>query len=294
MASQQADRQFRFGVFEADTATGELRKSGILLRLQEQSFQVLKVLLENQGKVVTREELREKLWPDGTFVDFDHSLNTIIGKLRDTLNDSANSPRFIATLPRRGYRFLLPVEILESGRPLTKVRDVTPSVATRPGTKAAGIVPASLFTRADELPPVSPGYVRILFLLIQIMYLNFYLVALARLSDVQDVLEEVFGLPGWVDGALIASAAVAIPIRLYLLSFVAFNVADLATKFQRLFIPVFILDELWALAPFLLVRRLGGGVVLGVTAALIYLPFAQRTLVLMRSRAEQDHQSLSL
>jgi cholera toxin transcriptional activator len=292
MPSQQPDRQFRFGVFEADTATGELRKSGVLLRLQEQSFQVLKVLLENQGQVVTREELREKLWPDGTFVDFDHSLNTIIGKLRDTLNDSANNPRFIATLPRRGYRFLLPVEISENRQSPTRLREVTPSVATRPGTAPEGIVPASLFTRADELPPVSPGYVRILFLLIQIMYLNFYLVALARLSDVQDVLEEVFGLPGWVDGALIASAAVAIPIRLYLLSYVAFNVADLATKFQRLFIPVFILDELWALAPFLLVRRLGGGIVLGVTAALIYLPFAQRTSVLMRSRAEQDKRSL--
>src|SRR5207248_6479816 len=189
-----------------------------------------------------------KLWPDGTFVDFDHSLNTIIGKLRDTLNDSANNPRFIATLPRRGYRFLLPVEISENGRPLTKLRDITTSVATRPGRGPGRIVPASLFTQAVELPPVSHRYVRILLLLIQIMYLNFYVVALARLSDVQDVLEEVFGLPGWADGALIASAAVAIPIRLYLLSFVAFNVTDLVTKFRHLFIPVFILDELWALA----------------------------------------------
>jgi cholera toxin transcriptional activator len=291
MPSQQPDRQFRFGVFEANTATCELRKAGVLLRLQDQSFQVLTLLLEKQGQVVTREELRQKLWPDGTFVDFDHSLNTIINKLREALNDSANNPRFIATLARRGYRFLLPVEISESGRPLIEVCEVRPSVATRPSTAPQAVVPASLFTRADELPPVSHGYVRILLVLIQIMYLNFYLVALARLSDVQDLREEVFGLPGWIDDVLIASAVVAIPIRLYLLSFVAFNVADLATKFRRLFIPVFILDELWALAPFLLVRRLGGGLVLGVTAALIYLPFAQRTLVLMRTRAEQDDQS---
>jgi hypothetical protein len=105
---------------------------------------------------------------------------------------------------------------------------------------------------------------------------------------------EVFGLPGWIDGLLIAFATVAIPIRSYLLAFVAFNVGDLATKFRCLFIPVFLLDELWALAPFLLVRRIGGGLALGVAVALIYLPFAQRTLVLMRRRAEQDQQSLSV
>jgi hypothetical protein len=123
------------------------------------------------------------------------------------------------------------------------------------------------------------------------MYLNFYLVALARISHVQEVLEEVFGVGGWIY-LMIVSAAVGIPIRLYLLSFVAFDVRHLAIKFRRLFLPTFILDELWALAPFLLVRRLGGGLALGVTAALIYLPFAQRTLVVMRTRTEQDQQSV--
>jgi DNA-binding winged helix-turn-helix (wHTH) protein/Tol biopolymer transport system component len=99
----------RFGVFELDVRAAELRKNGIKLRLQEQPFRVLAVLLEQPGEVVTREELKEKLWPDDTFVDFDNSLNTAVNKLRDVLGDSAVSPRFVETVPRRGYRFLAPV-----------------------------------------------------------------------------------------------------------------------------------------------------------------------------------------
>jgi cholera toxin transcriptional activator len=89
-----------FGVFEVDPASGELRKSGIRLRLQEQPFQTLLLLLERSGEVVSREELRQKLWPADTFVDFDHSLNTIINKLREVLCESASSPRFIETLAK--------------------------------------------------------------------------------------------------------------------------------------------------------------------------------------------------
>ena len=96
----------KFGSFEADLATCELRKSGAKIRLQGQPFQVLALLLENVGQVVTREELRQKLWPADTFVDFDNGLNTAINKIREALGDSAENPRFVETLPRRGYRFL--------------------------------------------------------------------------------------------------------------------------------------------------------------------------------------------
>src|SRR5437660_8925062 len=106
-------RIVRFGVFEADLQAGELRKSGIRIRLQEQPFQVLALLLEHPGDVVTRENLREKLWPADTFVDFDHSLNTAINKIREALGDSAGNPRFVETLARRGYRFIAPVQIVE-------------------------------------------------------------------------------------------------------------------------------------------------------------------------------------
>ncbi|HEU5334490.1 MAG TPA: winged helix-turn-helix domain-containing protein, partial [Terriglobales bacterium] len=101
---------YRFATFEADPATGELRKAGVRLRLPEQPFRVLIMLLERPGELVTRDQIRQKLWPADTFVDFDHGLNTVINRLRETLGDSASNPRFIETLARRGYRFLAPVE----------------------------------------------------------------------------------------------------------------------------------------------------------------------------------------
>jgi Tol biopolymer transport system component/DNA-binding winged helix-turn-helix (wHTH) protein len=101
---------FRFGVFEVDPRAGELRKNGIKLKLQEQPLQVLCMLVEHAGEVVTRRDLRTRLWPAETFVDFDHGLNAAVKRLRDTLGDSAETPVYIETLPRRGYRFLLPVQ----------------------------------------------------------------------------------------------------------------------------------------------------------------------------------------
>src|SRR6476620_2803767 len=100
----------RFGVFELDRRSGELRKAGVRVNLQEQGLQVLTLLLERPGDLVTRDELRQRLWPNGKFGDFDHGLNAVINRLRETLGDSAESPRFIETLPRRGYRFVAPVE----------------------------------------------------------------------------------------------------------------------------------------------------------------------------------------
>ena len=106
-------RLVRFGTFEVDLPAGELRKGGVKLKLTGQPFQVLAILLERPGEVVTREELQKRLWPD-TFVDVDHNLNTAINKIREVLGDSAESPRFVETLPRRGYRFIAPVEGVES------------------------------------------------------------------------------------------------------------------------------------------------------------------------------------
>ncbi|HST13113.1 MAG TPA: winged helix-turn-helix domain-containing protein [Terriglobales bacterium] len=99
----------RFGVFEADLQTGELRRNGSKVSLQGQPFQVCAILLEHSGELVTREELRQKVWPQDTFVDFDHALNTAITKIRAALGDEADNPRFVETLPRRGYRFIAPV-----------------------------------------------------------------------------------------------------------------------------------------------------------------------------------------
>jgi TolB-like protein/DNA-binding winged helix-turn-helix (wHTH) protein/Tfp pilus assembly protein PilF len=113
--------RLRFGIFEADLRTGELRKRGVRIRLQEQPFQVLAVLLARPGELVTRNELRDRLWTADTFVDFDHGLNKAINKIREALGDSAESPRFVETVARRGYRFIadVAVVVLESAPPDT-------------------------------------------------------------------------------------------------------------------------------------------------------------------------------
>src|ERR1700739_310266 len=105
-------RSVRFGVFEVDLRSGELRKKGAKIRLQGQPFLLLVTLLKQRGEVVTREELRRTLWPEDTFVDFDHRLGSAANKLPQALGDSPKTPRFIETLPRRGYRFIAPFEAI--------------------------------------------------------------------------------------------------------------------------------------------------------------------------------------
>src|SRR5688572_14621777 len=107
-ASGDPPRRARFGVFELDLAAGELHRDGVRVKLQEQPFRLLAIRLERPGQIATREELRERLWP-AEFVDFDHGLNTAVRKLRTALDDTADNPRFIETLARRGYRFIAPV-----------------------------------------------------------------------------------------------------------------------------------------------------------------------------------------
>ena len=119
-------RGFRFGIFEADLRASELRKNGLRLKLQEQPFQVLTMLLERPGEVVTRDELRKRLWDGHTFVDFDHGLNNAINKIRESLGDSAENPRFVETLPKRGYRFLAPVMALDSSKPAADAAPAAP------------------------------------------------------------------------------------------------------------------------------------------------------------------------
>jgi len=104
----------RFGSFEADFRAGELRKHGVKLKLVGQPLEVLAMLLERPGQLVTRDELRARLWPTDTFVDFDHGLNAAVNKLRDALSDSAEKPNYVETLPRRGYRFISAVGLHDS------------------------------------------------------------------------------------------------------------------------------------------------------------------------------------
>jgi cholera toxin transcriptional activator len=287
---QNNARIARFGVFELDLSAGELRKSGVKLRLQEQPFQVLALLLERAGDLVTREELQQKLWPSDTFVDFDHSLNTAINKVREALGDSASSPRYVETLARRGYRFIAPVQDpIQSGA----------ASETRLGNNGAAggeQIRASLTAKSSDSYAPSPALhpelevpiprrplTRALFALIQIMYLAFYLTALFRLHDVQGVADSF--LPLWgataLAGTVMVTAGVGIPLRLYLISAVGFDYQRLGDKFHQVFPFVLALDELWAIAPFLLIQEIGLGAAFAASAALLYLPFSERTLIRM-------------
>jgi cholera toxin transcriptional activator len=267
-------RKFRFGVFELDTESGELCRGGKAQpRLRDQALQILRMLLERPREVVTREELRNGLWSSDTFVDFDHGVNTAINQLRSALGDSAANPRFIQTLPRRGYRFIAPVEEIGSG-----VRVLGPD---GPGELAPPSDRSSILSDPRELPFVPRKLVRILFSLIQLMYLVFYTVSLMRLSEVEGILTQS-GYPALlILAVLIVTAAIGIPIRLYLLAAASFDYRGLNTKFKKLFPFLLPLDELWALAPFLIVHQIGFGLALAATAALLYLPFSQRSLLLM-------------
>jgi cholera toxin transcriptional activator len=270
----------RFGVFEADLASGELRKNGVKVRLQEQPFQLLAVLLGHAGEMVTREQLQQRLWPSDTFVDFDHSLNTAVNKLREALGDSAGNPRFVQTVARRGYRFIAPVELSEdeaSGRP-DPAGEAGP--AEKPGAASGQ---GAAMHRELEIPMPKRGLTRGLFALIQVMYLMFYLVALARLGEVHRIADSF--LPGWgataIVAAVLATAGVGIPLRCFLLSAVGFDHRGLGEKFRQLFPAILSLDQLWAAAPFLLVELIGFGAAFAACAALLYLPFAERSLVRM-------------
>jgi cholera toxin transcriptional activator len=286
MSATPENRLFRFALFEADAASGELRKQGRRLRLQGQPFEILLLLLERPGEVVTREEIRQRLWPEGTYVDFDHSLNTAVNKLREALGDSASNPRFIETLARRGYRFIAPVDAGQ--QPITHLEVQAPAATDAPAdlpapNYAAGIT--RVLTRPDEVPQTHRAVVRVLFALAQVMYLFFYLMVLAKMGEVQEIVAATVQHAFWAVLVLMVSGVAAIPIRLYLLSGVSFDAPGLRDKFLRLFPAIFLLDEIWALAPFLLVRQIGLGLALGATAALLYLPFAERSLMLMGAGA---------
>ncbi|MGB7168739.1 MAG: winged helix-turn-helix domain-containing protein [Acidobacteriaceae bacterium] len=143
--SEKVIARFRFGLFEADAESGELRRSGIRIRLQAQPFRLLLCLLEQPGELVTREEIQQRLWGSDTIVDFDHSLGTAINKLREALGDSAENPRFIETLARRGYRFLAPVTVVTDAPAHVPVADAVPrqdrmpvSATSSPGLSTHG------------------------------------------------------------------------------------------------------------------------------------------------------------
>ena len=162
-ASNARPRLLRFGAFEADLRTGELRRQGLKIKLSGQPFQILAMLLEQRGELVTREEIRERLWDGDTFLDFEHSVNNSINRLREALGDDPAAPRFVETLPRHGYRFVAPIEVVppspagDAGAPRGVARGEVPRRPYRAVALAAASVLAIvgwwlLSTRARDVP----------------------------------------------------------------------------------------------------------------------------------------------
>ena len=286
MPEIQPARRYRFGVFEADSATGELRKKGVRIKLHAQPFQLLFLLLDRPGETLTREDICRELWPDGTFVDYEHGVNSAINRLREALGDKASNPRFVETLARRGYRFVAPVE-----RVLTAedTRAKTTEKAVEPVDTASSAVPIEqqseglldrVLASPGDLPATSHSVVQALFVLFQLMYLGFYVGALVNLAEISELLSPL-QLSTEIFVAVIVTSVLLIPVRVFLLCAVLFRAPGLGQKFRRIWPFLLPLDLLWSLSPLLLVHHISYGLALACIPLLVYSPFAQRSLVLM-------------
>lgn len=288
MTSSGPARRYRFGAFEADATTGELRRQGIRIKLNAQPFQVLVMLMERRGELLTREEISRELWPDGTFVDSEHGVNSAVNRIREALGDTASSPRFVETLARRGYRFVAPVERIDSVQSASLPESGNSSFVSAPELAEQGAIPAEseakfrggILPSAEELPKISYPVAQTLFVLLQIMYVGFYVGALANLAEIQELFSPLPKAP-LVFTVLIVTAGVLIPVRAFVLSAVLFHAPGVRDKFLKIWRFLLPLDELWALSPFLLLHHINFGVALSCTALLVYSPFAQRSLMLM-------------
>lgn len=287
MTDPRPARRYRFGVFEADVVTGELRKHGLRIRLNSQPFQMLCMLLERRGELVTRDEICQKLWPDGTFVDYEHGVNSAVNRIREALGDNASNPRFVETLARRGYRFVAPVECIAVNG------DSSPSSAGSAGRsneqRALSMDEAKsrnwILASSLDLPAAPHRLVQVLFLLLQCMYLGFYVGALGNLAEIESLFQvlpkEMHAL-----AVLMSTAAVLIPVRTFLLCATLFHAPGIRNKFLRIWPFLLVLDLLWSLAPFLLLHHIHYGLALACMTLLVYSPFAQRSLILMGAGEE--------
>ena len=268
MPPQPPAQRYRFGVFEADAATGELRKNGLRIKLNAQPFQVLCMLLERPAILLTREDISRELWPDGTFVDYEHGVNSAINRIRETLGDTAANPRFVETVARRGYRFIAPVERItpiENPAPPSPPSTELPAAALQP-------TPISTFLASPEdLPRTSHPIVQTLFILLQLMYLSFYIGALANLAEIEDLFSPL-ARANQILTLMIVTAALLIPVRAFMFSAVLFHPPRAREKLLRLWPWLLLFDLFWSLSPFLLLHHISFGLALSCTALLVYSP----------------------
>ena len=325
MPPPERQGSIRFESFDLDLHTRELRKDGRLIKLQDQPGKLLVLLACRAGELVTRAEIEKALWGEDEFVEFEHAVNTAMRKIRVALGDDLERPRFIETLPRKGYRFIAAVQTAAAtGSQERAEKDASETVQV-PGNKVpiqtdsggrqasdnrgvtANAVPAGKAPEVRAPPPTSltvtspkaaetdfglpRPLARLLFLAIQAGYLVMYCAALYKAEAAREVLERALGGLAAVLAPLVLIVAMCgIAVRLYLISAVGLDHPAAGVNFRRLFPALYILDTLWAVSPLLLVHTIGYGLALASIAPLAYLPFSQRTLVqsIYRIRKEGD------
>lgn len=275
--------RYRFGIFEVDPATGELRRKGMRIKLHSQPFQLLLMLIERPGELLTREEICQELWPQGTFVDYEHGVNSAVNRLREALGDRAANPQFVETLARRGYRFVAPVEQVPLIAETTASEHLAPQstldTTSTPSTHRTGLL-GRVLASPEDLPKDSHTTAQVLFVLLQAMYLGFYIGALANLAEIHDLLAAL-PFASQIFILIAVTAAILIPARAFLLCAVLFRAPGIRAKLLKLWPFLLAFDFLWALSPFLLLHHIAFGLALACITLLVYAPFAQRSLILM-------------
>lgn len=301
MESEAQPHLLRFAEFELDLRTRELRRQSQLIKMQDLPVRLLILLATRPGELVTREEIEQELWGDDHFVDFDHGINTAMRKVREALGESTEEPRFIETLPRKGYRFLAAVERggVVSAAPVSAVdRPDDPAVAPSDPPPVALPTPVeAAFMSSPPIPDDIPsprepvatgdddftlptGPSRQLFLIAQAGYLVMYCATLFKLEPAGRVLHRFFSIsPEASLPVLIALSLCGIAVRLFLLTSVGLRHPSAGVKYRKLFPVVLLLDIVWAASPLLLVEKIGVGLAMAGMAGLAYLPFSQRILM---------------
>jgi cholera toxin transcriptional activator len=264
--------RLRFESFELDLLTGELCKEGFRIHLQDQPARLLALLASRSGKLVTRDEIQHELWKDGEFVEFEHGINTAILRIRKALDDTSETPRIIQTLPRKGYKFIAVVDIVEP---------VAPPVPDPNGKKG----------EKEFVLPVSTNLSRSLFLLAQVPYVGSYLAAFYYLDQLDAALGRTFAfIPvSYSLPAVLVLALVGFAVRIYLIGLVGWGHTDAGPRYRKLFPFLFVLDALWAATP-LLIQKVGDLLPWAGLILMAWLIFGQRTLMSSIEQGQQGGQ----
>lgn len=276
----------KFDEFELDLGRYELRRQGQALKLEKVPMELLILLAEREGQLVTREDIIQRLWGPDVFVDTRQGINTAIRKIRLVLKDDPDNPRILQTVFGKGYRLVGPVTVAESNpsrAPATRAEQpevpaiaMTSTLAVEEPSGNGTLAPAA--ARVETTPPaargpIDPTLARWLFLVIQAGYLALYSAAFVLFPNITRL-----GLPSFIPTLILIAGLIGAALRLYLIAAVAFNYTGSGRLFRQAFPVVLALDTLWAASPLLLFEKLGYLALLCV-AALVFLPFSQRTLM---------------